>query len=81
MTDADVARLLTDLTRMAARLAEIEARDFRAIGATPGLAADAQGDSEASLAMRVRQLSSSARRSPATLVGRAAPTGAHSDIG
>ena len=28
MTDADVARLLADLTRMAARLAEIEARDF-----------------------------------------------------
>jgi hypothetical protein len=28
MTDADFARLLADLTLMAARLAEIDARDF-----------------------------------------------------
>ena len=36
MNDADVARLLADLTQIAARLAEIDARDFGRPAHVPG---------------------------------------------
>lgn len=66
MSDADFARLLADLTRMAARLAEIDTRELGQ-PASAGLAADAQGDDRACLTRAPRAPPTTPRRHPLSL--------------